>query len=126
VEDTPFCYLTTRGRRTGQPHTIEIWFVVAGSTAYLMAGGRDRADWVRNLRADPAVRLRIGCETWAATGRVVEAGTPEDADARRRMLTKYSAGPGDLDSWGRSALVVAIDVPDWRTGAPAVDSRNVT
>ena len=21
-----YCYLTTRGRVTGQPHTIEIWF----------------------------------------------------------------------------------------------------
>src|SRR2546423_7310372 len=29
--DTPaFCYLTTRGRRTGRAYTIEIWFVVIG------------------------------------------------------------------------------------------------
>jgi len=113
--DSPaFCYLTTTGRRTGRPHTIEIWFVVVGPTAYLMAGGRDRADWVRNLMADPAVTLRVGEESWPGRGRVVEEGTGEDAEARRLMLLKYSTpGTGDLDSWGRSALVVAIDVPAW-------------
>jgi deazaflavin-dependent oxidoreductase (nitroreductase family) len=114
MESPAFCYLTTRGRRTGRPHTIEIWFVVAGASAYLMAGGRDQADWVRNLMAEPAVTLRVGEQSWPAQGRVVEDGTAEDAEARRRMLAKYSApGTGDLDSWGRSALVVAIDVPGW-------------
>ena len=111
--DSPaFCYLTTRGRRTGRPHTIEIWFVAVGSTAYLMAGGRERSDWVRNLMADPAVTLRVGEDSWPAQGRVVDEGTDEDGEARRLMLAKYSTpGTGDLDSWGRSALVVAIDVP---------------
>ena len=114
MESQAFCYLTTRGRRTGRPHTIEIWFVVVGASAYLMAGGRDRADWVRNLMADGKVTLRVGEESWPAQGRVVEEGTPEDAEARRLMLTKYSTpGTGDLDPWGRSALVIAVDVPSW-------------
>ena len=114
MESPAFCYLTTRGRRTGRPHTIEIWFVVVGASAYLMAGGRDRADWVRNLVSDPEVTLRVGEESWPARGRVVEEGTAEDAEARRLMVAKYSTpGTGGLDSWGRSALVVAIDVPGW-------------
>jgi len=120
--DSPaFCYLTTRGRRTGRPHTIEIWFVVTGGSAYLMAGGRERADWVRNLVADPEVTLRVGAESFPARSRVVEKGTPEDAQARRLMLARYSTpGTGDLDGWGRSALVVAVDVPDWAsTSTPA-------
>ncbi|HYH50666.1 MAG TPA: nitroreductase family deazaflavin-dependent oxidoreductase [Acidimicrobiia bacterium] len=112
--DSPFCYLTTTGRRTGRAHTIEIWFVAVGRTVYLMAGGRDGADWVRNLMADPEATLQVGSESWAARGRLVEEGTPEDAEARRLMLAKYSTpGTGDLESWGRSALVVAIDVPGW-------------
>ncbi len=109
-----FCYLTTRGRRSGRPHTIEIWFVVIGASAYLMAGGRHRADWVLNLMAHPDVTLRVGDESWPARARVVEGGTAEDGEARRLMLAKYStAGTGDLDAWGRSALVVAVDVPGW-------------
>jgi deazaflavin-dependent oxidoreductase (nitroreductase family) len=108
--DQVFCYLTTTGRRTGRPHTIEIWFVAAGGTVHLMAGGRESADWVRNLQADPAVTLRVGGQEWPATARVVEVGTPEDADARRRMLAKYATSPDDLIGWGRSALVVAVDL----------------
>ena len=119
MESAAFCYLTTRGRRTGRPHTIEIWFVVIGTSAYLMAGGRDRADWVRNLMVHPDVTLRVGEESWPARGRVVAEGTGEDAEARHRMLAKYSTpGTDDLDSWGRSALVVAIDVSAWTSTSP--------
>jgi deazaflavin-dependent oxidoreductase (nitroreductase family) len=106
-----FCYLTTTGRRSGRPHTIEIWFVAGGSSAYLMAGGREGADWVRNLLADPAVTIRVGDREWEARARVVEPGSAEDADARQRMLAKYQPpGSRELESWGRSALVVAVDV----------------
>lgn len=116
MDGPAFCYLTTRGRRTGRPHTIEIWFVVVGATAYLMAGGRERADWVRNLKAHPEVTVRVGEETFPARARAVEEGTAEDGEARRLMLAKYATpGTGDLDSWGRSALVVALDVPAWRS-----------
>ncbi|MGZ6980465.1 MAG: nitroreductase/quinone reductase family protein, partial [Acidimicrobiia bacterium] len=55
--DEEYCYLTTTGRRTGQPHTIEIWFAVDRGVVYLMAGGRERSDWVRNLVAHPKARL---------------------------------------------------------------------
>ena len=48
-----FCYLTTRGRVTGEPHEIEIWFAIHGDTLYLLAGAGDRSDWVRNLRGRP-------------------------------------------------------------------------
>ena len=33
-----FCYLTTVGRVTGRPHTIEIWFAREGSTVYMLSG----------------------------------------------------------------------------------------
>lgn len=78
-----------------------------------MSGGRDAADWVRNLRADPAVSVRVGTNgpVRPATARPLDAGTGEDARARRLVLEKYqSPGRADLESFGRNALVVAIDV----------------
>jgi len=48
-----FVYLTTVGRRTGRAHRIEIWFAIHNERLYLMSGGRDRADWVRNLMRNP-------------------------------------------------------------------------
>src|SRR5205085_11765662 len=65
------CSLTTRGRVSGDPHTIEIWFGIQGETVYLLSGGRERSDWVRNLIAEPAVELRLGEATYQATARVV-------------------------------------------------------
>jgi deazaflavin-dependent oxidoreductase (nitroreductase family) len=87
LADEPFCYLTTTGRRSGDPHTIEIWFAIDRGTVYMMAGGRDRSDWIRNLVADPSVRLRIAAREWDARARVVEPGTEEDARVRPLLRT---------------------------------------
>jgi deazaflavin-dependent oxidoreductase (nitroreductase family) len=65
------CHLQTIGRTSGRPRTIEIWFATDGTRIYLLAGGRDRAHWVRNLRADPHVRVRIGGRTFDARARVI-------------------------------------------------------
>ncbi len=106
-----FCYLTTTGRVTGTPHRIEIWFAVHDDTVYLMAGDRDRSDWVRNLIAIPEVVLEIGGRERTSTARVVAPDTEEDALARRLLLAKYGSGGTDLASWGRTALPVAIGWP---------------
>jgi deazaflavin-dependent oxidoreductase (nitroreductase family) len=104
-----FCYLTTTGRITGNPHRIEIWFAVDGGTAYLLSGGGRRSDWVRNLEASPDVVLEIGRRRHAARARIVAQGTDEDATARRLLVEKYQPGYGeDLGEWGRTALPVAI------------------
>jgi len=109
AEKELFCYLTTRGRRTHQAHEIEIWFARKGNILYLLSGGRDASDWVRNLQRDPSVTVRIGDQTYYATARVVEPGTDEDALARQLVLAKYQTPEGDdLESWGRTALPVAL------------------
>jgi deazaflavin-dependent oxidoreductase (nitroreductase family) len=105
-----FCYVTTTGRRTGRPHTIEIWFGARGDTLYLLSGGGDGADWLRNLRADPGVRVRIGDETTSGTARLVE-DPEEDLLARRLLPEKYAPRyRGSLDRWARTAIPVAIDL----------------
>lgn len=112
VASQDFCYLTTSGRVTGNPHRIEIWFVLVDQTVFLMAGERDRSDWVRNLMITPDVELELGGRKRVTRARVVEDGTDEDALARRAMLEKYAERDGgDLSTWGRTALVVAVDWP---------------
>jgi deazaflavin-dependent oxidoreductase (nitroreductase family) len=105
-----YCYLTTTGRVSGEPREIEIWFALAGETLYLMAGGRERAHWVRNIRNRPEVTVRIGDETVSARGRVIRPGTPDDALARRLLFEKYEPRSGNLASWRDSALPVALDL----------------
>jgi len=106
----PFCYFTTTGRVTGRPHTIEIWFAISGRSLYMLSGGRDRSDWVKNLMRAPETTVRIGSTELAGRARVVMAET-EDALARRLLLEKYEPGySGDLTDWGRTALPVAVDL----------------
>ena len=115
--DPQFCYVTTRGRVTGNPHEIEIWFAreEGASTIYLLSGGGDRSDWVRNIRANAAVTVRIDDETFEGRGRVVDAGSGEDALARRVIGDKYGRG-SDLARWLREALPVAIELSEPTAG----------
>jgi deazaflavin-dependent oxidoreductase (nitroreductase family) len=111
MTDPQFCYVTTRGRVTGNPHEIEIWFARedGAPTIYMLAGGRDRSDWVRNIQAEPKVTVRIDQDTVDGTGRAVDPTTDEDALARRLLDEKYGHTM-DLTSWLQEALPVAIDL----------------
>ena len=104
-----FCYLTTAGRVTGRPHTIEIWFAMEGHTLYMLSDGRGRSDWVKNLQRTPQVTVRITDERFDGLARVVEEGE-EDELARRLLVAKYERTPGSLSNWRRTALPVAVDL----------------
>ena len=117
-----FAYLTTTGRRTGRPHTIEIWYAEREGTVYLLSGGMDRSDWVRNVQTTPQVRVRLGGPRDLrpdvdgevdATARLVVDPT-EDARARRLLAAKYQGWREGtpLSDWARTSLVVALDVDD--------------
>jgi deazaflavin-dependent oxidoreductase (nitroreductase family) len=107
----PFLYLTTIGRRTGRPHRIEIWFAAHDGRLYLLSGGRERADWVRNLRAHPRVTVELGNETHVGMAHVLAAGAPDDRLARELLVAKYAATEDDLDQWGRTSLPVMVEFP---------------
>ena len=116
-----YCYLTTTGRVSGQPHTIEIWFALKasslfdlwyglGMTSLYMLAGNHGSDWVRNLRRRPAVDVQVAESRYRGQARlVVEA--EEDAHARRLLVAKYQPrSASDLNGWGHDALPVAIDL----------------
>ena len=105
-----YCYLTTTGRVSGKLREIEIWFGLDGDTLYMLSGGRDRSNWVKNLTRDPEVRVRIRDQSLQGTARIV-TDQEENARARRLLLEKYTAGySGDLSDWGETALPVAVDL----------------
>jgi deazaflavin-dependent oxidoreductase (nitroreductase family) len=105
-----FCYLTTTGRASGQPREIEIWFGIDGDTLYMLSGGRDKSDWVKNSRKTPDVSVRLGTRRFRGRGRIV-SGQDEDALARRLLLEKYAPGySGSLSDWGKNALPVAVEL----------------
>jgi len=107
----PYAYLTTTGRRTGRPHRIEIWFGVQEERMYLLSGGRDRSDWVRNIQANPQVTIELGDGTFTGVARVLAAGTDEDGQARELLVAKYATPANPLDDWKRKSLPVAVEFP---------------
>ena len=76
-----YCYLTTKGRKSGRPHEVEIWFALSGLNLYILSGGGDRSDWVRNIRRAPEVTVRIGNSSFQGRGYVVEE--PEEEELAR-------------------------------------------
>jgi deazaflavin-dependent oxidoreductase (nitroreductase family) len=112
LADKDFAYLTTTGRRTGKEHTIEIWFALHDGRIYMLSGGGDRADWVKNLRKTSRVRVRIATQAATAKARLVRAGTKEDELARQLLDGKYQGWREGkrLSSWARTAQPVAIEL----------------
>jgi deazaflavin-dependent oxidoreductase (nitroreductase family) len=109
LEVGAICRVTTRGRVSGEPHTVEIWFALELGTIYLLSGGGTRSDWVRNLIAHPEVQVTHRDRSEIGQGRVVDDPV-ENHRARDLVYEKYASRYGGLDGWRDSALVVAIDL----------------
>ena len=110
LADEDYCYLTTTGRVSGRPHEIEIWFGIQNHTLYLLSGSHG-SDWVKNLRANPSVTVRIGKHTFIGQARIVDH-EKEDLMARYMLAEKYQEWNEDksLSEWACTALPVAIDL----------------
>jgi deazaflavin-dependent oxidoreductase (nitroreductase family) len=117
--DEQYAYLTTIGRRSGKAHRIEIWFGAQDGRLYLLAGGRERSDWVKNLQARAQLTVELGDETHTGMARVLQEGTGEDRLARELLVTKYRDGD-NLNEWGRTALPIVIEFP--ADGEPSPDT----
>jgi deazaflavin-dependent oxidoreductase (nitroreductase family) len=65
--------LTTTGRVSGKPRTIEIWFIYFQGKLYLNAERAYDAKWVRNILSQPRVRVCLGGQEFDGWARVLLA-----------------------------------------------------
>ena len=91
-----YLYLTTRGRVTGLPREIEIWFVASEGNLYVLAEHFHRAHWVRNIARDPRVRVRLAGREFRAAARALDPAADEGEwrTAQRLAREKYGWGEG--------------------------------
>jgi deazaflavin-dependent oxidoreductase (nitroreductase family) len=75
-----FAVLTTTGRRTGRTRRRCVRAIRRGDTAYLVAIGGEHSRWLKNVRADPEVLLRVRGGRFTGVAR--EPGPSELAHAR--------------------------------------------
>jgi deazaflavin-dependent oxidoreductase (nitroreductase family) len=71
-EREQYLYLTTRGRNTGLPREIEIWFTYRDGRFYLIAEYQT-SNWLQNLRANPQAQVRVAGQSFTAQARFVTA-----------------------------------------------------
>jgi deazaflavin-dependent oxidoreductase (nitroreductase family) len=110
LSDEDYCYLTTTGRVSGEPREIEIWFALEGQTLYMLSGGRDRSNWVKNLVREPRVQVRIADREWNGLARVVD-DPDRAARARELLFAKYTPRyGGDLSDWRDRSLPIAVEL----------------
>jgi len=112
VADQQVLYLTTVGRRTGLPREIEIWFVVWCERLYLFAETREAAGWVKNIRRNPEITVRIGEWHINARARVLDRHTD------RKLWNQVAAIANRKYGWGDGLPVEITPLPS-RAPLPA-------
>jgi deazaflavin-dependent oxidoreductase (nitroreductase family) len=72
VADRQTLKLTHYGRKSGRPYEVTIWYLVDADNdrLYLVSANADRS-WVRNVKARPAISLRIGNEVFNGDVRAI-------------------------------------------------------
>ncbi len=76
-----FALVETTGRRTGRKHQVPVGARLEDHSVWLVAGHASDAHYIKNIKANPDVRVRIGGRWRDGMAHLV----PED-DARRRAV----------------------------------------
>jgi deazaflavin-dependent oxidoreductase (nitroreductase family) len=101
-----FALLETTGRRTGLARHTPVGNGLDGDTFWLVAAHGAQADYVRNLQAEPRVRVKAG-GIWRAGTAVVLPG--DDPAARSRALPhQWDAAIGRM--MASAPLTIRIDL----------------
>lgn len=97
--------LTTRGRKTGKRRRRCVRAVRAGDRIYIVAIKGGRTGWLKNIQADPNVRLRLRGGAFTGLAREVRE-SPEREEAKEAYC---DTAPG---------LFERLEYTMWRTGRP--------
>jgi deazaflavin-dependent oxidoreductase (nitroreductase family) len=105
IADKQVLHLTTIGRTTGLQREIEIWFVVSCERFYLFAETGEAAGWVKNIRHNQKVTVRIGEWQIEATARVL------DRQADRKLWNQVAAIADRKYGWDEGLPVEITPLP---------------
>ncbi len=98
--------LETRGRKSGQPRRVPVGRALEGDTLWVVAEHGRKASYVKNIEADPHVRVRVG-RRWRPG--IAHLLYEDDWRARQRQV------PNKLNSavvrlMGTEHLTIRIDL----------------
>jgi deazaflavin-dependent oxidoreductase (nitroreductase family) len=98
--------LETTGRKSGQPRRIPVGKALEGDTLWVVSEHGRRSAYVRNIEANPRVRVRVGREWRTGTAQAL----PDDdwRERQRRMPNRLNSGAVRL--LASDPLTVRIDL----------------
>jgi deazaflavin-dependent oxidoreductase (nitroreductase family) len=98
--------LETTGRRSGQPRRVPVTRALEGDTLWIVTEHGRRAGYVRNIEANPRVRVRVGRRWRTGTAQVL-AGD-DWRERQRRMPNKLNSAM--VRAMGTEHLTVRVDL----------------
>jgi deazaflavin-dependent oxidoreductase (nitroreductase family) len=108
--------LETTGRRSGEPRRIGVGKALDGDTLWIVAEHGRRAAYVRNVEANPRVRVKIGRRWRTGTAHVLPDDDPRER--QRRMPNRLNSAAVRL--MGSDLVTVRIDLDP---AAPPPEAR---
>ena len=108
LRDEKFAYLTTVGRRTGKPHTVQLWFAFADGRIFLSHEG-EYTNWMKNIIHAGRVRARIGRLNLEASATIVKGGKVREL-GKISLYEKYygPASKRTIDDWFELSTIVEL------------------
>ncbi|GAA3729225.1 nitroreductase/quinone reductase family protein [Streptomyces tremellae] len=97
--------IETTGRVSGEPRRTPVGGRLVGGSFWLVAEHGRQAQYVRNILADPRVRVRVGGRWYAGTAHPL----PGD-DPRARLRTLPRGNSAAVVLFGTELLTVRVDL----------------
>jgi deazaflavin-dependent oxidoreductase (nitroreductase family) len=98
--------LETTGRRSGLPRRTPVGRALDGDTLWVVAEHGRKAGYVRNIEANPRVRVKVGRRWRSGTGRALLDDDPRE---RQRQIPNR-ANSALVRAMGSELLTVRIDL----------------
>jgi deazaflavin-dependent oxidoreductase (nitroreductase family) len=98
--------LETTGRKSGQPRRTPVGNGLRGSEFWIVTEHGRRAAYVRNIEADPRVRVKVGRRWYEGTAHVL----PDDDPLERMRKLGRPANDSMVRVMGTEHLVIRVDL----------------
>jgi hypothetical protein len=110
IADEKYIYLTTSGRKTGNPHTVELWFAVAMQKVYLSHEGA-YADWMKNIIENNRVEFKIGKIQFKGEAHIFKNGDAFEIGKHALYIKYYGQADEDtINDWFSESTVIEISM----------------
>ena len=98
--------LETRGRKSGQPRRTPVGNGLRNGHFWIVTEHGRRAGYVRNIQADPRVRVKVGRRWYEGTAHIL----PDDDPVERMRLLRRRSNDALVRLVGTEHLTIRVDL----------------